>query len=1039
MTNKALSYIFVLIALAFTACSDEATQPGYDEVMVSLSPQLPISIESRASNEGGLQNIDWTTHKLRHTLKVYDSEGKNIATEAVTYCTNAQDAAVASINVTLTAGRTYRFAVWTDFVKTDGTAYYDTSKFPEISEYNHEINNEARDAYFGITTQDVNSTSTVNVNLTRPFAKLRIVDENSTDGTPENVSISYSEVSATGINIFTGELTGTASTKTYSASTCNFSDDATSSKTLLVDYIWADNNGTKSTVKFTPAGDFPEKEIADVPLQRNKLTTIKGSILATGECTVTLTNGTEYALHIGTAEELTDLITKGTTSTTIHICADIDLGGKEFTSVAGLPAETYIAGINKKGDKTFTIKNLSINGASALFGNTESLTIENLNFESISVTSSLNTGTGIVTGNATGLTANNITLSNCSASGTQKVGLLAGAVYNSATLTNCDVTSGTVAATSGQSAPLVGFVGRASATDRTTSANFSLSDCDATGTTVNSSMNNSYDNANGMLVGCFNGYDYNEVLTFSADCSATNVTLATQSVNSVAYTSPFVEGNEGQWLQDNDYTALNNLLGGEVYCRGTVNLATTRFIPRWDGVRTVSPLVENGVKLIYSAPDLAKLQGAGHSAVTFKENVDLASFKYNPIGSITNLDGENNTLYNLKVDMVHDNVGAGFIKTTSGTTTHKNIIFDGANIKNVHNPAYGVPAYGNTNDGGAGNAYAGTLTATCYGTYTVENVHARNGKVYAVCKMGGLVGAEWASTFKMTGCSVDNYTIENYAPGVPNYYTLPSPGYMDMYLQQFQDNSVTNAALAIMGIHKIPEYGRVNLLQWWYTQGEAGGLIGFVKSSQATIDNCSVTNTKINCEGQPNKPAVANVWDKNDFDVNNPFVSGKKIFAKGSTDIAGRHVNQFIGDVVSARSSETGTDYVVTISDYEVSGNSYNGTTASSTNQYSHNYATNAYCEVVGCAYYVGVDVGLGSITLKHVNDYAGTLIFNAKGSASVTITEAAGKGNEISWTGGSFSDMEYQQGRDKIGGSWWNPTYGPWYYKTLSEYPDAP
>lgn len=795
MTNKALSYIFVLIALAFTACSDEATQPGHDEVMVSLSPQLPISIESRASNEGGLQNIDWTTHKLRHTLKVYDSEGKNIATEAVTYCTNAQDAAVASINVTLTAGRTYRFAVWTDFIKTDGTAYYDTSKFPEISEYSHEINNEARDAYYGITTQAVNSTSTVNVNLTRPFAKLRIVDENSTDGTPENVSISYSEESATGINIFTGELTGTASTKTYSAATCNFSDDATDSKTLLIDYIWADNNGTKNTVKFTPAGDFPEKEIADVPLQRNKLTTIKGSILATGECTVTLTNGTEYALHIGTAEELTDLITKGTTSTTIHICADIDMGGKEFTSVAGLPAETYIAGINKKGDKTFTIKNLSLSGVSAIFGDTKSLTIENLNFEGISVSNNSETGTGIVTGNATGLTAGNITITDCSAAGTRRVGLLAGAVYNSATLTNCDVTCGTVAATSGQSSPLVGFAGRASATDRVTSANFSLSDCDATGTTVNSSMNNSYDNANGMLVGCFNGYDYNEVLTFSADCSATNVTLAAQSVNSIAYTSPFVEGNEGQWLQDNDYTALNNLLGGEVYCRGTVNLATTRFIPRWDGVRTVSPLVENGVKLIYSAPDLAKLQSAGHSAVTFKENVDLASFKYNPIGSITNLNGENNTLYNLYIEVT--NWVGGFIAQADNNTTHQNIKFQNPSIKV-------------TPSSGSEYAYAGTLCPYINsGNYNVSNISVNNGYVKGISKIGGLIGFITAGCENATisNCHVDAAKIEN------SYLKLES--------------------------------------ETFPASGEVGGLIGFISakssSSVIKIESCSATNTHFNC------------------------------------------------------------------------------------------------------------------------------------------------------------------------------------------------
>ena len=715
----------------------------------------------------------------------------------------------------------------------------------------------------------------------------------------------------------------------------------------------------------------------------------------------------EKILHIETPDELAYILKEGipTGYTGIHICQNLDMGGHDWNKLEnigsiepfGLPAGTLISALSVEGEH-FTVSNIIMDGnnATGLFGDVENLTVKDITFSGITITNGQEDG---------------------------GVGIVAGTAYGNLSMSNVSVEGGSLQASSGKAGGLVGKILRISEKDRTETLQADFNHCTINATAINGAVA-------GKFVGEFSGYDYKEKLNFNG-CSTSGVT-------GIA-TTDFCNDRKSCFIETSPTE--DHFLGQETYCRGTVNFDGNRFVPKWDGVRSdIVPLVENSVNVIYSPYDVAYYQKKSPTTVTFKANVDLGSHKFNPIYSIKTLDGENHTVYNLKVDMVHDGTGAAFIQTAYGTTNHRNITLVGADIKNVHNTSIPTPAYGVTNDGGAGNAYAGTFVSHTGGTYTIDNVHVKSGKVYAVCKMGGLVGYV-GGNLTMTNCSVEDYTVENYAPGVPNYYTLPTPGYMDMYLQQFQENTATNVALAFIGIHKIPEYGRVNLLQWWYTQGEAGGLIGFLKSPKAVIDGCSVKNSNIRCEGQPDKSVVANVWDTKDFDTNNPYQSGKPIFAKGTTDIAGRHVNQFIGDVVSARSSESGTDYDVTISNYTVSGNRYFDVDANNTNTYSHDYASGKYCEVVGCAYYVGVDVGLASVTLKHVNDYAGKLTFYKVGEEAekVVLEEAAGSGNNQTWTGGSFSDMKYTQGRDKIGGSWYNPTYGPWYYKTLSEYPAAP
>jgi hypothetical protein len=106
----------------------------------------------------------------------------------------------------------------------------------------------------------------------------------------------------------------------------------------------------------------------------------------------------------------------------------------------------------------------------------------------------------------------------------------------------------------------------------------------------------------------------------------------------------------------------------------------------------------------------------------------------------------------------------------------------------------------------------------------------------------------------------------------------------------------------------------------FYPHGEIGGLIGFV-TSNSNISDCSVVNTVIDAKGQVAK---------------SPRIGLNSLLAVNVT-IAGRYVNEFIGNIRTANKEN------VTISNVVTDGNSYEG------DSWKHSVA----CPVVGGIYYV--------------------------------------------------------------------------------------
>ena len=691
----------------------------------------------------------------------------------------------------------------------------------------------------------------------------------------------------------------------------------------------------------------------------------------------------------------------GTTYNKVRIGENIDMG---IFSILSLPSMKLQAGTEIDGNNKIIVGLNIAEDASSIFGDVNNLNIHDLTLTDCSVNTSLQSGAGILVGAVSeGLTVNNVTFNNCSVIAPCKIGLVAGAMHTGTFNISNVVANGGLVETSyvsGKSGLAGGLVGCfAKNGDGATTSTATFTNCTVS-TTVKSYME-STNYFYGKIVGQLGGYNGDEKLYF-VNCNGAEATLVSmydQGVkNAETAVLSFCEACRADFCDTTLTSATDNILGGERYCRGEVYFDGKRFIPEWDGIRAATMLTEvvDGVTINYvnSAFDLAKAQGTSYDstkAVVFNISVDLGGHAFKPINYVRNLDGRGFEIHNLKVVRTHDaanNRGAGFIVYANGATVHKNLTFVGADVTCNHDSSIAPLEYGNEDDGGAGNAYAGVLvsrTATGANPYTASNVHVKSSKVRGVCKVGGLIGNVYntnTGVITVENCSVDGSIIENYDPKVWNYYKM----YREI------DASFLGDYIA-------------EGVQWWYTAGECGGLIGFVSAKTANITNCSVTNCNINCTGQENKEVTVNIFKASNF-VANSYTSGASTFMLAYTTIAGRHVNQFIGDIRSQRSEsqqENGTgEYTTTITDYTVSGNKYNGVAADSTNDYNHEYASGKYCPVVGCAYYTGVDMSI--IVNVHVMHCAGTLTFNAKGNSSTTLNEAIGSGKDMAWFGGNSS-----------------------------------
>ena len=274
------------------------------EVDTTITVSLPETTRANSADGAFVNVVDSSEYTIRYILQVYYGE---VATpQQFKY----SDETSVNFDVRLVPGRDYEFVVWADVVKEGNETdwHYNTTDLKNITFMGDwDAMDETRDAFTCVEpVNDYSGTSEINIELTRPFAKLRVQTTDLTELAnlglaPYKTVVTYATAHYRSFNA----LAGIPTDKTYVQKAHEIIDlkaKGYENETLFVDYFYATE--AAETVKFEMAVyDANETEplkvnnfTTDIPVQRNHLTTIKGNILTDGNnVTVTVEKDGAFA------------------------------------------------------------------------------------------------------------------------------------------------------------------------------------------------------------------------------------------------------------------------------------------------------------------------------------------------------------------------------------------------------------------------------------------------------------------------------------------------------------------------------------------------------------------------------------------------------------------------------------------------------------------------------------------------------------------------------------------------------------------------
>ena len=331
-------------------------------------------VDTRANSaESGIKNLviaadSEINYTIRYIFEVY--YGDNGVQKQV-YYTDGQSA---SFPVRLVPGRDYNFVAWADIVAEPAAemmnkalpydcnttdVHYDTTNLNAITllgEWN--AMDETRDAYTGFyNTADYENnkytgSSSINIQMTRPFAKLRVittdmVELNNLGIRPVSANVRYSAFSHESFNALDGTYSDTAVEKTHTYTIADYADQTGANKVLFTDYFFADDNDiVKFQLDVFEKGVTEQNETTriklndfntDIPVKRNYLTTISGNILTDGNnVNVTVDPAFDGAyVKVEEAAYAQSELDNAIANTTIYLEPGVDYGTLYLRPVAG--------------------------------------------------------------------------------------------------------------------------------------------------------------------------------------------------------------------------------------------------------------------------------------------------------------------------------------------------------------------------------------------------------------------------------------------------------------------------------------------------------------------------------------------------------------------------------------------------------------------------------------------------------------------------------------------------------------------------------
>ncbi len=780
---------------------------------------------------------------------------------------------------------------------------------------------ESLDAFYAVSDVDLSNGRTMDINLTRPFAQVNLVADKTELLKAQASKVEFTIYVAKTFNLASQKVEGTTGEQTFtftSADNFQTTEEINGNVYLGTTYLFVPSSGKVTGKVKLYAGDnvLKSAENIEIPLVGNKRTNLvfSGFQISVPEWDSSkedVPGASDGWITITEPEQLAALLMAGTTES-----IQVKIGST--LNMEKMPQDVK----NKIVGKSFSSLTLDGNG----------LTIKNFSAPAFFA-------------NATNLTVSNLTLENVNITAATHVGVLVNELKGNGTFTNVTVKGSSVTTTNGAAGGFVGRSVRTSEKDRSETLALTFTGCRIEGSSDNNIVAKG-SVAEGKFVGLFSGYDNGEKLVFT-NCTSENATVAD-------FTSRYVEGNEGAWLAGNNYSAYNGFLGAETYFRGKVYFggedeATNRFCAKWDGTTTIEPLLANPTYdgtnavagsnkfAVYSPFDLAgvRKKTASPAAIYLKADIDMngqgADGSYNvpsnftksahssaddivfdPFSSVTTLDGyrdasTNNSIYNMSIAQIEQE-RAAFILYASGTTVHKNINFRNCQTVAVHKPV--------TTDA---KAYGAILVSNVDATYTMENVHAYDCKVFALQKIGTL-GARISGTSTLKNNSVNNCYIENYECNISERFTSGPINYSVTYFGMTATVKEVYAS--------------------FYPHGEVGGMFGFIQGN-SSLTSCKVNNTIVHAYGQDDKDAT----------IDGNTIAKLGIALLGYYRVPGRHVSTMIGNIRA-----TGT---VTLSGCTVDINS------KCTNRWDKHNSTYSY---IGQAYIVQFVDNKGTLTVDNKN-----------------------------------------------------------------------
>ena len=337
------------------------------EVDTVVTVSLPETTRANSA-EGAFKNLeDSDEYTIRYIFQVFYNGTESGAARQVIY----SDGNTVSFPVRLVPGRDYNFIAWADVVPQAGKTLDVLGEYNKESDYRYNTENlkavtfkgdwlamdETFDAYTDAQTIEYYGTTGITLNLTRPFAKLRVmttdmVELGNLQIVPEGVTVEYTVPVYKSFDVTAqAAKTDGASTHTFTYNLSEVQEYAVTNttSTLFTNYLFGAENGI---VKFTMNVYDTTPELikfnnfnTDIPVQRNYLTTIQGNVLTDGNnITVTVENDgafyepenvVEY-VEVNNADEIQEAINEAEDGkeTVIVLGSDIDLSDGIITLAA---------------------------------------------------------------------------------------------------------------------------------------------------------------------------------------------------------------------------------------------------------------------------------------------------------------------------------------------------------------------------------------------------------------------------------------------------------------------------------------------------------------------------------------------------------------------------------------------------------------------------------------------------------------------------------------------------------------------------------